>query len=742
MHPEDGSTRGLDGPVSHPGEDSYGFTALAESLSHSILALDDRVSTVIGLEGAWGTGKTSLLNLLLCHLKMNSPQDTHVLQISPWLSSGGGSSVESLLLPVAALLDEQAEKQYGWPRRKWRQLCKSKASALATDVVRYAQQASGRVAPLAELAGDWVPGLGAVAKVMKTVSAADLSARRQTTAALRTDIEKRISALNLHFIVVLDDLDRLEPAQAVEVLRLVRSVADFSRFRYIMCYDPVVLGHAVEKGLGVTDGRQYLQKIVQLSFPLPLPESFDLRREFFTGAVKLYMDVNDAEPDKTVLTDLKDVASTFGAMLRTPREVRLTLSALTFRYSSLREHIWFPDLCLLQLLHATAPDLYSWTEHYLTERAVVESGEGQVSEKENTAMSNALTDILNSLQPASPLSVMTLRRWLPGVEGVKDDAPRLFGKTPEAEEQELSLNRRLRSSDWWRYYFAFTPPKNILSPVFFEELFRLAGSSQERPQLAATLLEQVADNGFSSSTKFEQIIDRLTAGMITGITPAQCRGLLWFYFEFSDEVVRRYRARGDWFAMYDIELDTVADRLLRRLFDDDRPATLIYLSELLKSGKAWYWIAIYLRHLLWQNGLAGNRPEPESNRVCTDDELLSLCEVYSRRLDSGDERGMFAQLDDLPGFIFAWNEISNPATVSAWMAAETREDEHFLQMLLRLRYRGISSVKGYYRALRLKEIAEFLGGEETVRQRLAGIEADGTFPDLVQQITESMSLSR
>jgi predicted KAP-like P-loop ATPase len=47
--------------------------------------------------------------------------------------------------------------------------------------------------------------------------------------------------MDLSFIILLDDLDRLEPAQAVEVVRLVKSVADFPRFRYILCYDKSVL---------------------------------------------------------------------------------------------------------------------------------------------------------------------------------------------------------------------------------------------------------------------------------------------------------------------------------------------------------------------------------------------------------------------------------------------------------------------------------------------------------------------
>lgn len=66
---------------------------------------------------------------------------------------------------------------------------------------------------------------------------------------MRAEISEKIAELDLSFIVMLDDLDRLEPAQAVEVIRLVKSVADFPRFRYLLCYDKAVLSEAIRRDL-------------------------------------------------------------------------------------------------------------------------------------------------------------------------------------------------------------------------------------------------------------------------------------------------------------------------------------------------------------------------------------------------------------------------------------------------------------------------------------------------------------
>ncbi len=139
---------------------------------------------------------------------------------------------------------------------------------------------------------------------------------------MRAEISEKIAELDLSFIVMLDDLDRLEPAQAVEVIRLVKSVADFPRFRYLLCYDKAVLSEAIRQGLGVTDGSLYLQKIVQISFGLPRPESFVLRREFRDAAAELYRMVNDRPPEADVMEDLTRVADIYGGALKTPERCR------------------------------------------------------------------------------------------------------------------------------------------------------------------------------------------------------------------------------------------------------------------------------------------------------------------------------------------------------------------------------------------------------------------------------------
>src|SRR5690606_34713846 len=120
----------------------------------------------------------------------------------------------------------------------------------------YGPKTARRIASLANVAGYVLPGAQAIGGALAaSASAADeIFDVGPTPSELKQELAVKIQELNVGFIVIPDDLDRLEPEQAVEVVRLVRSVADFPKVVYLMCYDREVLSEALKTGLKVSDG--------------------------------------------------------------------------------------------------------------------------------------------------------------------------------------------------------------------------------------------------------------------------------------------------------------------------------------------------------------------------------------------------------------------------------------------------------------------------------------------------------
>ncbi|MDA8495785.1 MULTISPECIES: KAP family P-loop NTPase fold protein [Kluyvera] len=725
------SRAGFDGPVMNAEDDRYGYTVIAEGLARSISALDDNVSTVIGIEGQWGSGKTSLLNLLTAHLKTQVPATTQIVVFSPWVNSPDESPVSALLLTIAARLaklDTPVMAQAG------------KIVPLAENILNYAQQTSRRLAPAARFAGKFVPGLELVADGMDVLSETSLSRREKTAAELRADIEDKIAGLGVSFIVVIDDLDRLEPAQAVEVLRMVRSVADFSQFRYVMCYDLDVLAHAVETGLSVQNGKLYLQKIIPLSFSLPRPETFVLRRQFREEAIRLYQTVNGRLPGRNMMAALTSVADTYGAALKTPREIRITINALEFRYASMRDYVYFPDLCFLQLLRTTNTGLYDWVEEYLAERAVVVSGDGYISEEEQKALAESLKTHLSRYFPADAHTVDALSQWVPGISSALTDLPiNLFRPESEQEKAMLTAGKRLGSQAYWRYYFAFSAPQNVLQPAILDQIFEVAGHPGKQQELAELLLGYIQSNKLSSRTWFEHILTQLTTSHIESRTSVECRGLLQFFFDYGDKMLERYRAEDKRFGLQDLDTYSVADRLISRMLRDNAENALAFLTEQAQNGRAWYWITQYVRHLLWQHGMAGDTSQDQLEAWMEVNTLETLRDTLGNRLKS---TAITDQLSDFPllnGYIWAWCDISGEKAVREWVNILTQADDAFLKLLLQLRDHGPRSAEGRYRTLNLANMTEIMGDVDQIKARISNIRTKGHYAEQVAQVEQSIA---
>lgn len=61
-----------DQPIKSYKEDILGRCPFAQSLGNAILSYKEKDSIVMGLFGAWGSGKTSIINMALEHIDLFS----------------------------------------------------------------------------------------------------------------------------------------------------------------------------------------------------------------------------------------------------------------------------------------------------------------------------------------------------------------------------------------------------------------------------------------------------------------------------------------------------------------------------------------------------------------------------------------------------------------------------------------------------------------------------------------------
>lgn len=719
-------------------EDQYGFLGIAKRLAPSIIEASKGDGMVVGLEGRWGSGKTSLLNFLRKELQAAELQDIQTITVAPWLNGDSATLVMSLLGPIADVL-EKRESQLSEAKGILGRFNRKKASEIGGLISLYGQKTARTLAPFASLAGYFLPGAEAAAGVLRAGGDAleQFSSRDATPSELKRAIAGKIEELKVGFVVILDDLDRLEPQQAVEVVRLVRSVADFPRVAYLMCYDREVLAQALQEGLKVQDGDVFLQKIVQLTFAIPLPEPFDLRTQFRKEAERIFLEVTGSAPEGELLDDLASAVDREGMGLSTPREVKLALNGIRFVYPSVADDVYFPDFCRLHLIKTTNFKLYKWLEEYLSVRSILVTGDGSITNDSKKILGTALEELLPSEEIGASQSIWALRQFIPGVRANEDASKRVFSEISFREAGDAIELKRLGSPLHYRYYFALTGPKTVMPDGEFSELLDFARS--DLPSLRARLETYARRRRQSGRTWFEHILDRIDDALVSKLDKETVAGIILAMSDTMDAVIStNNKPRAFAFSVASTAV-RVVERLLVRLRTVDQKTFESVSREVAEKGSALNWlVGNFFRDQMWDHGKIGDRPSQPGQWVFTDDFLDVLLDVIRVRLSSAEVQQTIADMPDVSSFLFGWREISGAAEAKKWVATNSVADDGFLAILNHLRSWAMSD-RVYY-PLHKSSIEAFFDFESAVA-RLAELR-EGVHAELVRELEAAMAQAR
>lgn len=719
-------------------KDKFGFAGMAERLAPSLVEASKGDGIVIGLEGKWGSGKTSLLNFLRHELVAAQDEGIYTITIAPWLNGDTSSLVASLLEPMSGILNKKeyeiAQAHSGQARET-----RERMAEVSQLLRNYGPKTARRAASIANVVGYLVPGAQLVGGALEAGAnaAEQVLPTEKTPSELKQEIGQKIRDLDIGFVVILDDLDRLEPAQAVEVVRLVRSVADFPRVAYLMCYDREVLAQALKTGLKIDDGDLFLQKIVQLTFSIPLPEPFDLRTQFLEEAQLIYEEVMGNKIAGELLVDLKTAVDRQGSKLSTPREVKLALNGIRFVFPQIKDDVYFPDFCRLHLIKTTHYKLYQWLESYLSVRSVLVTGDATVASDERAEMGKVLKKLLPSEGVGSAQSIWSLQRFVPGVSNQKKPEESVFNRAGTMSVSKTISLKRLGSPLHYRFYFALTGPKTVMSDNDFNSLLELARSDVEK--LVSRLSEEVEKRRGSGKTWFEHVLDRLDDGCISNLDEKQLEGFLLAFADMMDTAISVGNNQDFFFVTVDQAADSAAQCCLSRLqvLNPDKQAETV--RKIASDGKAINWLVGYFfRNQLFRHGKVGDKAEHPDQWEISEKVLDQAIEILRERVRQPDIKEIIPSLPDVSAYLYGWINISENDDAVAWVQKYCESDEGFLKILDHLR--GWAMSDRVYYPLSAESVSRFLDWNETT-MRLKQLK-DGEFSEKVAELEMAIKQSR
>ena len=236
-------------------EDLLGFQQHADRLADLILKqIPDKASFVIGIEGEWGEGKSSFINLLKAAFPTDETDETRptIVDFNPWWFEGSDQLLRHFFDELLGQID--------WTRGDGQKLFDSFSKLAAF---------AGRVGKLMQLAPE--PMLQTAGKVAEGVGQAfGGGSKPESFRKLREDAAATLSALSFKTIVFIDDLDRLPAREIVELFRVIKAVADLPNIVYVIAYDRAIVASALDE-VHKNRGEEYLEKIIQYPYALPRP---------------------------------------------------------------------------------------------------------------------------------------------------------------------------------------------------------------------------------------------------------------------------------------------------------------------------------------------------------------------------------------------------------------------------------------------------------------------------------------
>jgi hypothetical protein len=290
-------------------------------------------STVIGLIGPWGSGKTSTINMAVGAL----PKSWAVARLTPWALPDADSLIRDLLASVGSALPA------------------SKGADRAREALR---RYGTYMAPILSL----LPLVGTAAKELGQ-AVSDRITSGLTLEASAERVAEQLTELRQPVLVIIDDVDRLQPDELLTLFRAVRVLGRFPYVHYLLAYDEETVLDVL-RATPIASGREdralaFLEKIVTLRLDQPPTPADSAERLLSDGLEEVLSDFSVAltGDERRRLADERQ--SLMADRLAEPRSIaRLVAQLHTYLPLVDATEVDFADFVVLTFLRTSYPRMY------------------------------------------------------------------------------------------------------------------------------------------------------------------------------------------------------------------------------------------------------------------------------------------------------------------------------------------------------------------------------------------------
>jgi predicted KAP-like P-loop ATPase len=632
-----------DKPIDAPEDDRFGIDTFAQALAAAIQKMKAPEGTVIAINGPWGSGKSSAVNLIQHHLKdAVTAKHIHVINFTCWWFRGEEALALAFFRELYAGLGPSLGEKFkkALPKIGAQLLRAGSIVGAGADLVGY--KTAGKVA---ETSFNWF---------------ADLIHTDDTVEQLHGELSAALEKHDTRFLIVIDDIDRLSPDEALLIFRLVKSVGRLPNVIYLLVFDRELAEGIVAERFP-SEGPHYLEKIIQAGFDLPQPQPADLKNELLHKIDALC----GAPPESDLKRFFNVLHDVITPEIRTPRDLVRLMNALAVTWPAVGEELDRADFLALETLRLLRGDVYRALRANKHELC----GTAQRGGSDGRARAGDLDQLLmgDAKDAERPRLRRALMRLFPRLESIWSN---LY--YDDSSANEWARQRLVCSENHFDAYFRFALGENVLPRAELSALLVKAGDQAFVQETFRTALGITRKDGTS---KAKLLLDELKLHA-DAVADKDVQPLLTALFALSDELDARPDEQGGFVGADNaLRLHWLLRRLALERFNL-ATRSAIFIAACAQAGLTWlsHFTDSAYRDYYPANDKA---PEPESNCLTTEPDARGLQKLTLDRLRKASQSGQLLQASHLARLLFAWHDLAEDdrAEVKAWTAAQFHDDD-------------------------------------------------------------------
>lgn len=337
-------------PITSLSDDLLDFTQIKNSINNYIYNCHPDKSFVLGVVGEWGSGKTSLINIV-----RNENKDIEILDFNIWNYNDEQAMFDGLYNLILKKVNSSVN-----------------VIELRKNINKYRKLIFKNVSDNTKLTIDNI-----------------INDYKTNIEAIKTELNKVLSEYKKELVIVIDDLDRVNKEQLLFATKMLSNIINLNKIKYIICYNE----SKVDSILNGEYEKNYLDKIINAKITIP-----GIDRTTFNIIVKKAL-VNLLKQKEIIFDEnekkFMEIINLISEDINTPRELIQFLNSLSLTINNLVvNNLYLNDFIAIEYIRVRNEKLYKYL--YKNRKSINLMTKEEIRNEVDTDVSNFQKRLINN----------------------------------------------------------------------------------------------------------------------------------------------------------------------------------------------------------------------------------------------------------------------------------------------------------------------------------------------------------